>query len=230
MALGEVATQRDTRQIFRFNPGKSMQLYPERHPYLPKGCGNCDMRLNLAFDAKSEKCKACEEINRQKRIAINRKKYEELKKGPDYKDVEFNPETGALKATHVGHKVHLNDKKTYFDEKLTGDDLEKECQSEIFRMGGSCILRDESKLLANGKEATALDAYINGFLTDIKSVTEPTPLYKNQLNAKNSQLGRWNYQNPNEMASTITLYFHEPSFFSMEKLEESVRGLKKLRK
>lgn len=163
-------------------------------------------------------------------IALNRKKYEELKKDPNYKDVEFNPVTGALKATHVGHKEHPNDKKTYFDEKLTGDDLEKECQSEIFRMGGSCILRDESKLLGKGRHATSLDAYINGSLTDIRSITEHGKDYVSQLQAKNKQIGRWNHQNPNEKASTVTLYFHEPSFFSMEKLEESVKGLKKLRK
>ena len=132
MALGEIATQRDTRQMFRFNPGKLMRLYPERHPYLPKGCGNCDMRLNLAFDAKSEKCKACEEINRQKRIAINRKKYEELKKDPDYKDVEFNEINGGLKASHFGHN---------FDKK--GGVYELQVQNAGYKAGHAVILENE---------------------------------------------------------------------------------------
>ena len=132
MRRGQNCTDGAKRQIFRFNPGKSMRLFPERHPYLPKGCGDCDKRLNLAFNAKNEKCKACEEINRQKRIAINRKKYEELKNNPDYKDVEFSPETGALKATHIGHN---------FDKK--GGIYERHAQNAGYKAGHAVIFGDE---------------------------------------------------------------------------------------
>lgn len=34
MSRGQNCTDGANRQIFRFNPGKSMRLYPERHPYL----------------------------------------------------------------------------------------------------------------------------------------------------------------------------------------------------
>lgn len=132
MRRGLNCTDGAKRQIFRFNPGKSMRLFPERHPYLPKGCGDCDKRLNLAFKPNSEKCKACEEINRQKRITINRKKYEELKKNPDYKDVEFDPETGALKATHIGHN---------FDKK--GGVYELQVQNAGYKAGHAVILENE---------------------------------------------------------------------------------------
>lgn len=134
-------------------------------------------------------------------------------------------------ATHVGHnwKHDKNDKQRFFDN-MTREDIEAKCQKEIFRMGGSCILRDESKELQKGKQATAPDAYINGILTDIRSITESTEYYTNQLKAKNSQLGRWNRQNPNETANTVTLYFHEPSWFSMEKLGKSIERLKYMHK
>ena len=54
----EVNTQ-PKQAIFRFNPGKTMKIFPPKHPYLPKGCGDCDKNLRLAYDATSEKCQAC---------------------------------------------------------------------------------------------------------------------------------------------------------------------------
>lgn len=47
--------------IFRFNPGKSMKIMPPKHPYLPKGCGDCSYN-KLAYNPNSEKCQACREL------------------------------------------------------------------------------------------------------------------------------------------------------------------------
>ncbi len=44
--------------IFRFNPGKSMKVFPPKHPYFPKGCGNCSYK-RLIFDNEKAICKAC---------------------------------------------------------------------------------------------------------------------------------------------------------------------------
>lgn len=57
MQRGDNCTAKPKQQIFRFNPGKSMKVFPEKHPYLPKGCGNCS--LKLAYNAGSEQCRAC---------------------------------------------------------------------------------------------------------------------------------------------------------------------------
>ena len=46
MALGEVATQRDTRQMFRFNPGKEQKTFPNHNPYTISRCKNCDIAKN----------------------------------------------------------------------------------------------------------------------------------------------------------------------------------------
>ncbi len=47
-------------KIFRFNPGKQEKIFPPKHPYLPKGCGNCEFKLS--YDSNNEKCRACKII------------------------------------------------------------------------------------------------------------------------------------------------------------------------
>lgn len=57
--------------IFRFNPGKAMKLMPPKHPYLPKGCGDCSYN-KLAYNPNSEKCQACRTLEKvQDAIEIN---------------------------------------------------------------------------------------------------------------------------------------------------------------
>ena len=43
MALGEIATQRDTRQMFRFNPGKEQKTFPAHNPYTISRCKTCKL-------------------------------------------------------------------------------------------------------------------------------------------------------------------------------------------
>lgn len=62
MALGESALQRDTKGIFRFNPGKEQKTMPDYNPYTIKRCRDCDMakgKLKLAFVPENELCAAC---------------------------------------------------------------------------------------------------------------------------------------------------------------------------
>ncbi|MCQ2960651.1 MAG: hypothetical protein MJ198_10785, partial [Bacteroidales bacterium] len=49
----------------RFNPGKSGEIFPPKHPYYPKGCGNCDKWLKfgqLAYDPNKKECQVCRNI------------------------------------------------------------------------------------------------------------------------------------------------------------------------
>ncbi|MDD3687552.1 MAG: phage minor head protein [Bacteroidales bacterium] len=49
--------------MFRFNPGKTMTLFPDKHPYFPRGCADCDLKVKLAANIpESELCKVCREI------------------------------------------------------------------------------------------------------------------------------------------------------------------------
>ena len=46
--------------IFRFNPGIDERLFPPKHPYLPKGCGDCNRGIrNLAYNPDNPMCQAC---------------------------------------------------------------------------------------------------------------------------------------------------------------------------
>lgn len=48
-------------KIFRFNPGKQQKIFPPKHPYLPKGCGDC--KFKLSYNPNNEQCKACKIFN-----------------------------------------------------------------------------------------------------------------------------------------------------------------------
>ncbi len=61
IARGNACTAKPKQQIFRFNPGKKMKVFPDKHPYLPKGCGNCQYK-QLAYDPSNAQCQACKAI------------------------------------------------------------------------------------------------------------------------------------------------------------------------
>jgi len=49
-------------KIFRFNPGKQEKIFPPKHPYFPKGCGNCEFKFS--YNPNDEKCIACKAIHK----------------------------------------------------------------------------------------------------------------------------------------------------------------------
>ena len=65
MALGEEALQRDTKGMFRFNPGKQEKAVPDYNPYTISRCKDCDIakgKQNLRkkpFIPENELCQAC---------------------------------------------------------------------------------------------------------------------------------------------------------------------------
>ncbi len=58
---GEEATAKPKQQIFRFNPGKTERIFPPKHPYFPKGCGDCQYRTErrLGYKVDNPMCQAC---------------------------------------------------------------------------------------------------------------------------------------------------------------------------
>ena len=62
IALGELGTGKDTKGIFRFNPGKQEKAMPDYNPYTIRRCKDCDIakgKLKLAFVPDNELCAAC---------------------------------------------------------------------------------------------------------------------------------------------------------------------------
>jgi hypothetical protein len=64
MAAGDFATKNPKQQIFRFNAGTGKKVFPNKHPYFPKGCEGCDVKLQLVGKGKAW-CKACVAIQKQ---------------------------------------------------------------------------------------------------------------------------------------------------------------------
>lgn len=62
IALGEAATQKDTKGMFRFNPGKQRKSVPDYNPYTISKCKTCNKgKLFLeGFIPPSQLCQACE--------------------------------------------------------------------------------------------------------------------------------------------------------------------------
>lgn len=229
MALGELATGKDTKGIFRFNSGKEQKTVPDYNPYTIRRCKDCDIakgKMNLAFISDNELCEACKILHSQCLKQTTEELYHQLLTDKDYTDVQYDPQSGGLKATHVGHAHIINDKERKFFDGLTGYDLERECQDILFRMGHTAILRDESKELIKGQVLPSLDLELDGQLVEIRNITEERKdNYGNALDAKNRHLKRFNAAN-NAQADAVLLYFHDATFYSEERILNSINYLK----
>ena len=84
IALGELATGKDAKGIFRFNPGKEQKTFPDYNPYTIRRCKDCDIakgKLKLAFVPDNELCATCEILQKcvgdrtKSQIAIERTHY-----------------------------------------------------------------------------------------------------------------------------------------------------------
>lgn len=226
MALGEQATQRDTRQMFRFNPGKEQQTFPDYNPYTISKCKTCKLAQNKFAKgiADNDLCAACDKVRLMAKIKQNRELYQQLLNDPDYKDVEFNPETGGLKATHIGHNTQTDDKVETFFGNMKPADLERECQNLLVRWGHRAILRDEFANKKLSHTPPSLDIEIDGKIMDIRSITQ-NGLLGNPLMAKNKQLGNVK-KKTGIISDCVCLHFHDATMFSEKKLLQGVEWFK----
>ena len=222
MALGAEATGKDTKGIFHFNPGIEQKTIPDYNPYTIKRCRDCDIakgNLTLAYIPENELCAACKLVRQcfegktrkseLKRVEENRKLYDKLSKDKRYKDVEFDPETGALKATHIGHNEGHD----------PGFILEKKLVDSLYNCGHSIILCDEQKKGRDGNTLVSLDMVLDGVRMDIKSITKNKDFYGSAIREKNKQLVKFNARTDvHEPADTLCLYFDDPTMFAPEKI------------
>lgn len=64
MRLGEEALQKDSKGIFRFNPGLERKSVPDYNPYTVRRCRDCDInKRQFAFRPLNSLCEACAIIN-----------------------------------------------------------------------------------------------------------------------------------------------------------------------
>ncbi|MGN0238093.1 MAG: toxin glutamine deamidase domain-containing protein [Lepagella sp.] len=171
-----------------------------------------------------------EEAQRLQRWEENHSRYQKLKENEDYSNVVFDEETGGLKALHRGHIIHSNPNDELFFGKYTSTQLEMRCQDILFKNGFSCILEDETKFNPVTKnQLSLLDTRTNDEYMDIKAITQNNHgTIKNALTSKKDQLRRFNEQN-DETASSVILYFEDPTYFNESKVRKNIGGrLKKV--
>lgn len=76
MRLGDEALQRDSKGIFRFNPGLEQKTVPDYNPYTIRRCRDCDISkktLARSFVDENQLCQACQFIHNMKRDESERR-------------------------------------------------------------------------------------------------------------------------------------------------------------
>lgn len=241
-------TEKDNPQSgLENNPGKDGHLFSDKHPYYPDSCAACQYSGNklmaLFHDLAGGKkhCNSCRKVEKvvketkgldERKDVVKRRKREyitQYRDNPDYKETKFDKKSGALMATHKSHIEHsAKTEETFFgEEKLTSTALEKECQKELFRMRHKVILENENEFGSDGNRLTALDLNLDDKMADIASITSNSNRYGYTLYRKNNQLIRYNArEDVEEKADALVLYFHDPSFFSEEKIQKSINTFK----
>ena len=78
MQRGQQALAKDTRGMFRFNPGIERKTFPDYNPYTIRRCRDCDIangKAKLAFVPDNELCAACQLVRQceDQRFEVKRK-------------------------------------------------------------------------------------------------------------------------------------------------------------
>lgn len=230
---GSVNTVRDVPAAFKYWVEDNADRIEagEKHGTLPYFIRDNQKKVTeILRNPVSSDDKASKSTEAEARIEANRREYERLKSDPQYKDVEFNPKNGGVKAIHIEHENHSSESERKFflhdlqyPDGLSSTDLELICQDILFHNGYSCIL--ESEHIYNpftGKQLTSLDTTTNRMRIDIRSITENnTNTIKNGIKAKKKQLRKFNELNGTSCDSLI-LYFHNPSFYNENAIRSNI--------
>ena len=102
MKRGDNCTDGVKQRMFRYNPGKTLQLFPPKHPY-----------YKAPNDAKT----VIEDVARYEH---NKALYQKLKEDKNYINVEFDKTTGGVKATHIDHNLDKVGGKYELDTLIAG--------------------------------------------------------------------------------------------------------------
>ena len=209
-------------------------LITDKHPYYPESCSKCPFYSSKGIKGWGRKhlsnrvkdCHNCPYVDKALFIANRRAEMEQLKDNPDYKDVQFDEETGGLLATHKGHKTANVHKEVYFGN-MTASKLEETCCEQLFKMGHKVIRLDEQARGKDGNTLPALDISLNGRVMDIRSITAHSSNYVNALTDKNKQLKKYNKRvDISSTSDSLCLYFHDADMYSEQKIIDSINSYK----
>jgi len=158
IALGNAMTDTPKLRIFRFNPGKTKQVFPPKHPYLPKDCAGCNKNsIGLAYGKGRPECAACKIIQEKSNtVSISKKKYESY--GNEWKKEFFNPQNGGYLVTEKSRVEQSKKNK----QELAKYNKEKS-MCEVFAKNG-----DRMEHLSEIPRVSSPDVTINGIKGDLK--------------------------------------------------------------
>ena len=135
------------------NPAKTGRLFAQSHPYFPQSCAQCAFYkggIANGFKNQEKDCQNCRFIPILNEETINRERNEEIYKRlssdrENYKEIEFDNESGGVKATHEKHSFD-KDKGWY----------EKKVQEVGYKAGHAVILDVEQHNIYKGRNKEGL--------------------------------------------------------------------------
>ena len=94
--------------------------------------------------------------------------------------------------------------------------MEKRFYNRAFKNGHKVIFRKEDDNI------TDLDMTLDDVLMDLASIAENVTDYRSAISGKNKQLKKYNRAN-NTSGDAVCLYFHDPSYWSYNKLVDGLQ-------
>ncbi|MCQ2383589.1 MAG: hypothetical protein MJZ96_01730 [Paludibacteraceae bacterium] len=143
------------------------------------------------------------------------------------KSVLFDEESGTLFAMHKGHKLDKW-KNEYFGNTISSNRLELEL-SDILLGGmksGRCVIMLNESVVVGNDMCAALDLFVDGVFTDIKSVTQHDASVINAMSTKSHQIGGFT-RSRKIKSDMLILYYHDKSMYDKEKLDSAIEKYKK---
>lgn len=162
MLRGNNVTDGHKRSIFRFNPGKTLRLFPPKHPYFPKNCGECKRNLNLSYDPKREKCQVCGVIHAQIRNNTSAKERIENYNEEEWERTHTSPKGGLV----VTQRERIAESKA---SKAEGEKFKKEMRMcKVLADNGHDV---EYLKGVNRPIGQTYDIHMDGIKADLKCIT-----------------------------------------------------------
>lgn len=202
MRLGDEALQRDTKGIFRFNPGLEQKTVPDYNPYTIRKCNTCPVAKGgkggalAAFIPDNEMCAACRWIHKcELRDSLTKKgnkiPVENINQilSMSY-DEQFIAEYRGFHGVVYQHLLHCTanvDNQFVLDVAKAFADIECDCwinpvvrESSPYRRNFYHDLPLETR--CNPDLKTSLFGYV-----DVKSPTQPHTWVRNAIHASSKQ-------------------------------------------
>ena len=194
IAKAESCFKTPKEKMFKENLAEKKRLFPSKHPYLPKGCGECGKTL-LAYNPKSLICKACgairklfkkeceskKEYEKAQRIAENKKEWESIDTNI-WNKTKFYTESGGFIA---GHKLKApdnpKDKTGGVHGENTVNDLLAKSGKRVYRLPDNVSdktpifgkpYKDLLKYREDGTVYGYPDDYFDGQTWDVKKIDD----------------------------------------------------------